>query len=94
MAGYDYDYYALRRDVATVAKFVNRMAAHREKLAYYQFSGGAASSVPFPKPPAKDSKWDAYGAAHRLEKALGLETHASSVPELAALVGEAMKVTL
>lgn len=87
----NYDYYALRRDVATVAKFVNRMAAHREKLALWQLDSKLHK---FPSPPSKDSKWPAYEAASRIEKVLELGTHAGSVPDLARLVGRAMEHTL
>lgn len=86
-----YNHYALRRDVAAVAKFVSRMAAHREKLAAWQLN---SVDNPFPSPPSKNSKWPAYEAASRIESTLGLETHASSVPDLAALLGKAMEVTL
>lgn len=87
----DFDYYALRRDVATVAKFVGRMAAHREKLALWRLD---SVQHPFPKPPGKDSKWPAYEAAGRIERQLELGTHAGSVPDLARLVGRAMEHTL
>lgn len=86
-----YEHYSLRRDVATIAKFVNRMASHREKLALWQMD---SVKYLFPSPPSKSSKYPAYEAARSIELALGLETHASSVPELAALLGEALKVTL
>lgn len=87
----DYAHYAMRRDVAAVAKFINRMASHREKLALWQMDSVRYS---FPSPPSKSSKWPAYEAASRIERTLGLENHASSVPELAALLGKAMEVTL
>lgn len=87
----NYDHYAIRRDVATIAKFVNRMASHREKLAAHQLPN---STVPFPSPPSKNSKYPAYEAASRIERTLNLDTHAGSVPELAALLAEALKVTL
>lgn len=86
-----YDYYALRRDVATVAKFVNRMASHREKLALWQMDSTQHS---FPAPVAKNAKWPAYEAASRIERTLELGTHAGSVPDLARLVGRAMEHTL
>ena len=86
-----FDHYALRRDVATIAKFISRMSAHREKLALWQLDSVAH---PFPVPPSKNSKWPAYEAASRIERTLSLSSHASSVPELAALLGEALKVTL
>lgn len=88
----DFDYYALRRDVATVAKFVNRMAVHREKLALWRLD---SVQHPFPKPPGKDSKWPAYEAAGRIERSLELgTTPCQSVPDLARLVGRAMEHTL
>lgn len=87
----DFDYYALRRDVATVAKFVNKMAAHREKLALWRFN---STEHPFPSPVGKNAKWPAYEAASRIERQLELGTHASSVPDLARLVGRAMEHTL
>lgn len=86
-----FDHYALRRDVATIAKFVGRMASHREKLALWQMDSVKYS---FPSPPSKSSKWPAYEAASRIERELGLETHASSVPELASLLGVALQTTL
>lgn len=86
-----YEDYSLRRDVNVIAKFVGRMTAHREKLALWRMD---SDRYPFPRPPAKDSKWESYGAAHRLEKHFGLETHAGSVPELAALLAEVLPTTL
>jgi hypothetical protein len=87
----NYDHYALRRDVATIAKFINRMVQHREKLALWQLDSNLHK---FPSPPSKDSKWPAYEAASRIERTLNLTTHAGSVPELASLLGEALKVTI
>ena len=86
-----YDHYALRRDVNTIAKFIGRMTAHREKLALWQFD---SVQYPFPKPPSKDSKWPAYEAAGRIERQLGLSTHAGSVPQLAALLSEVLPQTI
>lgn len=79
----DYNEYAMVRDASTIAKFVAKIAAHKEKLAYHKLGHGE-----FPRPVSKNAKWPAYEAARRLEKALGLDTHASSVPELAELVGK------
>lgn len=88
----DYDHYAIRRDASTIAKFVARMASHREKLAHYQLVDG--KGVKFPMPPSKNSKWPAYEAAGRIERTLGLTTHASSVPELTELLAVAMTAVL
>lgn len=85
MAEYDYTYYADRRDANTIAKFVAKMMAWNEKYALYKNGSGG-----FPRPIGKNAKWPAYEAASRLERSLGLDTHASSVPELAALVGVAL----
>ena len=85
----DYEKYALRRDANTVAKFIGRMAAHREKLALHDM--GLAE---FPKPPSKNSKYPAYEAAGRIERTLGLEHRAFSVPELAVTLSKAMEAIL
>lgn len=86
-----YDTYALRRDANIVAKFVARMASHREKLALWQLD---SNTNPFPRPVGKDSKWPAYEAAGRIERQLGLDTHASSVPELARTLAKALEAVV
>lgn len=87
----DYNAYALRRDAATVAKFITRMAKHREDLAIYQMN---PSTAKFPRPPAKDAKWPAYEAAGRIVKELNLDIYVKSVPDMALVLTEALKVVL
>lgn len=81
-----YEAYALRRDANIIAKFVARCLAWEERYYLYKNSGGE-----FPRAIPKSAKYPAYGAARNIEKTLGLTTHASTVPELAALAGEALK---
>lgn len=87
----DYTSYALRRDANTIAKFIGRMTSHREKLALYKIDPKIHA---FPRPLGKDSKWPAYEAASRIERALGLGTRASSVPELAEVLSKALVTAL
>lgn len=86
----DYQGYSLRRDANTVAKFLARMTAHREKLAFHRFS---PETAPFPKPPTKNSKYPAYEAADRLANHFGFP-RPSSVPELAAVLSKALDTLL
>lgn len=81
-----YEAYALRRDALTISKFVHRCMAWEEK--YYMHKN---MSGEFPRPIPKNAKYPVYEAARNIEHALGLPTHASSVPELSALVGTALK---
>lgn len=82
---FDYEAYALRRDASTIAKFVARCSAWEEK--YYMFKHYNGE---FPKAIAKSAKYPSYEAASRIERHLGLTTHASSVPQLAELVAVAL----
>lgn len=78
------DKYSLSRDADTIAKFVGRCMGWEYKYQLYKAGTGE-----FPRPISKTSKWPAYEAASRIERTLKLDTHASSVPELAALLGVA-----
>ncbi len=77
--------YFIARDADTIAKFVAKIAAWNYKYELYKVEGGE-----LPRPVAKNAKWGAYEAASRIERTLGLETHASSVPELAQVAGAAI----
>ena len=83
----DYDTYAVQRDAATIARFLSRIASHSEKLAAWRLD---SNSNPFPKPVSKDSKWPAYEAAGRIIRTLNLDMYASSVEDLAVVLGKAL----
>lgn len=77
--------YFIARDADTIAKFISRKAKWELQYALYTAGNGE-----FPRPIGKNAKWPAYEAASRIERALGLEKHAGSVPELAETLSAAM----
>lgn len=83
----DYETYAIQRDAAVIARFLNRVADHSHKLAAWELD---STTNPFPKPLAKDSKWAAYEAAGRIIRTLNLNIYATSVRDLAIVLGEAL----
>lgn len=85
----DYNAYALRRDAATVSKFITRIVKHREDLAIYQMN---PSTAKFPRPLGKDAKWPAYEAAGRIVRELNLNIYVQSVSDMTLVLAEAMKV--
>jgi hypothetical protein len=83
----EYDVYAVQRDAATIARFLSRLASHSEKLAAWRLDSNAN---PFPKPIGKDAKWPAYEAAGRIIRTLNINCYATSVEDLAIVLGKAL----
>lgn len=81
----DYESYAIQRDAATIAKFLSRVASHSEKLELYKRGTGE-----FPRPIGKDAKWPAYEAAGRIIRSLQINCYATSVEDLAIVLGKAL----
>lgn len=75
--------YTLSRDVDIIAKFISRITAW--ELAYEIYK--ANNTAKLPRHIGKDAKWPAYEAAGRIERMLGLEIGAHSVPDLAKVLG-------
>lgn len=87
----DYNAYALRRDAATVSKFITRMVKHREDLALHTLH---PQTHKFPSPPSKNSKWPAYEAAGRIVAQLDLDIYVDSVPTMAIVLSKALEAVL
>ena len=79
------DRYFVARDADVIAKFLSKITAHKYKLELYKNGNGE-----FPRPVPKNAKWPAYEAASRIERALNLDTHAHSVPDLASVLSTAI----